>query len=181
MSELNNWSLLNRSSSTRRRLLPFHRCRRRSRLLVKPKHLLSLSGIGPHQWPFVFHSMEGTSATATTATTPTDPQPQAQSQVQTQQQQQQQRNPTKIDLLLKATGNAPIIKQKKWAVDQEKDIAYVISFLRNFLKLKESDSLFLYINQTFSPSPDHSLRNLYECFGADGKLVLHYAITVAWG
>lgn len=40
---------------------------------------------------------------------------------------------------------------------------------------------FLYVNQTFAPSPDQAVRNLYECFGADGKLVLHYCKSQAWG
>lgn len=40
---------------------------------------------------------------------------------------------------------------------------------------------FLYVNQAFAPSPDHVIKNLYECFGSDGKLVLYYAKSQAWG
>ena len=87
----------------------------------------------------------------------------------------------KVNLLLKATGDAPIITKRKWAVDPEKNIDYVIRFIRSILKLKDSDSLFVYVNQTFAPSPDQSIRNLYDCFGSDGKLVLHYARSQAWG
>lgn len=87
----------------------------------------------------------------------------------------------KIDVLLKATGDAPIMKKKKWAVEGEKRVGWVADFIRKYLKLDQSDSLFVYVNQSFAPAPDQVVRNLYECFGSDGKLVLHYCRTQAWG
>ncbi|KAF4525231.1 hypothetical protein B566_EDAN014006 [Ephemera danica] len=87
----------------------------------------------------------------------------------------------KVDILLKAAGNAPIMKKKKWAVDQDKKIGWIIEFIKKYLKLDSSENLFLYVNQTFAPSPDQIVRNLYECFGSDGKLVLHYCRSQAWG
>ncbi|XP_063618995.1 autophagy protein 12-like [Cydia splendana] len=87
----------------------------------------------------------------------------------------------KIDILLKATGNAPIMKKKKWAVDAEKPIGWIMEFVKKYLKLEPDERLFLYVNQTFAPSPDQMVKNLYECFGTDGKLVLHYCKSQAWG
>ncbi|KAJ2939806.1 hypothetical protein O0L34_g17998 [Tuta absoluta] len=87
----------------------------------------------------------------------------------------------KIDILLKATGNAPIMKKKKWAVDAEKPIGWIMEFVKKYLKLEPEEKLFLYVNQTFAPSPDQLVKNLYECFGTDGKLVLHYCKSQAWG
>lgn len=87
----------------------------------------------------------------------------------------------KIDILLKATGNAPIMKKKKWAVDAEKPIGWIMEFVKKYLKLEADEKLFLYVNQTFAPSPDQLVKNLYECFGTDGKLVLHYCKSQAWG
>ncbi|XP_068631932.1 autophagy protein 12-like [Battus philenor] len=87
----------------------------------------------------------------------------------------------KVDILLKATGDAPIMKKKKWAVDAEKPIGWIIEFVKKYLKLEPEEKLFLYVNQTFAPSPDQIIRNLYECFGTDGKLVLHYCKSQAWG
>ncbi|XP_023945510.1 autophagy protein 12-like [Bicyclus anynana] len=87
----------------------------------------------------------------------------------------------KVDILLKATGNAPIMKKKKWAVDAEKPIGWIMEFVKKYLKLEPEEKLFLYVNQTFAPSPDQIIKNLYECFGTDGKLVLHYCKTQAWG
>lgn len=88
---------------------------------------------------------------------------------------------SKIDVLLKAAGDAPIMKKKKWAVDANKPVAYLIEFIRKYIKCDPSESLFIYVNQTFAPSPDQVLSNLFECFGTDGKLVLHYCKSQAWG
>ncbi|XP_014291465.1 autophagy protein 12-like isoform X2 [Halyomorpha halys] len=85
------------------------------------------------------------------------------------------------DIFLKATANAPIMKRRKWTVDHDKTIAWIIAFLRKYFKLDANESLFLYVNQSFAPSPDQVVRNLYECFGTDGKLILHYCQTQAWG
>ncbi|CAM1312373.1 ATG12 (predicted) [Pycnogonum litorale] len=87
----------------------------------------------------------------------------------------------KIDILLKATGDAPIMKQKKWSVDPTKKISWIIEFIRRYLKLDASESLFVYVNQAFAPSPDQDVKNLYECFGTEGKLILHYCKSQAWG
>ena len=40
---------------------------------------------------------------------------------------------------------------------------------------------FVYVNQAFSPSPDQTVRNIYECFGSDGKLILYYSKSQMWG
>uniref|UniRef100_A0A1B6KBL1 Ubiquitin-like protein ATG12 n=1 Tax=Graphocephala atropunctata TaxID=36148 RepID=A0A1B6KBL1_9HEMI len=87
----------------------------------------------------------------------------------------------KIDILLKATPNTPIMKKKKWSVDPDKKIGSVIDFIRKYLKLDPSEHLFLYVNQAFAPSPDQIVHNLYDSFATDGKLVLYYSLGQAWG
>ncbi|XP_065352902.1 autophagy protein 12-like [Cloeon dipterum] len=88
---------------------------------------------------------------------------------------------SKIEILLKAAGNAPILKQKKWIVPQDRTIGWIMDFIKRCLKLEGGENLFLYLNQSFAPSPDQVIANLYECFGADGNLVFHYSLTPAWG
>jgi ubiquitin-like protein ATG12 len=73
------------------------------------------------------------------------------------------------------------MKQKNYKVDGEKQINWIIAFIRKYLKLEEKDNLFVYVNQAFSPSPDQTVQNLTNCFGADGKLVLYYSRSQAWG
>ncbi|KAJ8956178.1 hypothetical protein NQ318_020729 [Aromia moschata] len=70
----------------------------------------------------------------------------------------------KVDILLKPTGNAPIMKKKKWTVDNDKKIGWIIEFIKKYLKLEPNEKLFLYVNQTFAPSPDQIVKNLYDCY-----------------
>lgn len=86
-----------------------------------------------------------------------------------------------VDILLKPTGNAPIMKKKKWAVDADKPISWIMEFIKKYLKLEPDEHLFLYVNQSFAPSPDQTVKNLYECYSTEGKLVLHYCKSQAWG
>ncbi|KAF7287896.1 hypothetical protein GWI33_000243 [Rhynchophorus ferrugineus] len=87
----------------------------------------------------------------------------------------------KVDILLKPTGNAPIMKKKKWQVESDKPIGWIVEFIKKYLKLEANEKLFLYVNQSFAPSPDQIVKNLYECYSTEGKLVLHYCKTQAWG
>ncbi|AEE33061.1 unnamed protein product [Arabidopsis thaliana] len=84
----------------------------------------------------------------------------------------------KVVVHLRATGGAPILKQSKFKIPGTDKFAKVIDFLRRQL---HSDSLFVYVNSAFSPNPDESVIDLYNNFGFDGKLVVNYACSMAWG
>ncbi|KAK2406544.1 Ubiquitin superfamily protein [Trifolium repens] len=43
------------------------------------------------------------------------------------------------------------------------------------------ETLFVYVNSAFSPNPDELVVDLYNNFGFDGKLVVNYACSMAWG
>lgn len=92
-----------------------------------------------------------------------------------------QKNPAKVDILLKHAGDAPIMTKRKWTVDRTKKISWVADFIKKYIKSDPSESLFLYVNQSFAPAPDTDLGSIFDCFGSDGKLVLHYCRTQAWG
>ncbi|XP_059272079.1 ubiquitin-like protein ATG12 isoform X1 [Mustela nigripes] len=47
----------------------------------------------------------------------------------------------KIDVLLKAVGDTPIMKTKKWAVERTRTIQGLIDFIKKFLKLVASEQL----------------------------------------
>lgn len=87
----------------------------------------------------------------------------------------------KIDILLKAVGDTPIMKTKKWSVERGRTVQSLSQFIARFLKMDASEQLFIYVNQSFSPSPDQEVGVLFECFGSDGKLILHYCKSQAWG
>ncbi|XP_056299975.1 ubiquitin-like protein ATG12 [Pseudoliparis swirei] len=87
----------------------------------------------------------------------------------------------KIDLLLQAVGATPIMKTKKWSVERGRTIQSLSQFISRYLKLDGSEQLFIYVNQSFAPSPDQDVGVLFDCFGSDGKLILHYCNSQAWG
>ena len=89
---------------------------------------------------------------------------------------------TLLELHCMVVGWSRILPMLFIQVDGEKKISWIIQFIRKYLKLEQNDSLFLYVNQAFSPSPDQTVSNLNECFGsADNKLVLYYSRSECWG
>ncbi|XP_062018239.1 ubiquitin-like protein ATG12 [Rosa rugosa] len=84
----------------------------------------------------------------------------------------------KVVIHLRATGDAPILKQAKFKIPVTDKFAKVIDFLRRQL---HRDTLFVYVNSAFSPNPDELVMDLYNNFGFDGKLVVNYACSMAWG
>ncbi|KAJ7555768.1 hypothetical protein O6H91_05G054300 [Diphasiastrum complanatum] len=83
-----------------------------------------------------------------------------------------------VVILFRATGDAPILKQSKFKIAAAEKFAKVIDFLRKQL---HRETVFVYINSAFSPNPDEVVADLFENFGIDGKLVVNYACSMAWG
>ena len=46
-----------------------------------------------------------------------------------------------MDILLKATGDAPIMKKKKWLVDRDKKIGWVTEFIKRYVKALAEESM----------------------------------------
>lgn len=40
---------------------------------------------------------------------------------------------------------------------------------------------FVYLRSAFAPCLDDTVRSLYNTYGEEGRLVVHYATTPAWG
>uniref|UniRef100_A0A8C7LX83 Ubiquitin-like protein ATG12 n=1 Tax=Oncorhynchus mykiss TaxID=8022 RepID=A0A8C7LX83_ONCMY len=68
----------------------------------------------------------------------------------------------KIDVLLKAVGDTPIMKTKKWSVEKGRTVQSLSQFISRFLKMEANEQLFIYVNQSFSPSPDQEVGVLFE-------------------
>lgn len=88
---------------------------------------------------------------------------------------------SKIEILFKNAGNAPIMKKSKWAVNSTYTVSDAIAFIRKYLNIDSSQSIFIYVNQSFAPALDQTIKNLFDCFESDRKLVLYYATSQAWG
>ncbi|KAM7255559.1 hypothetical protein ACFE04_008457 [Oxalis oulophora] len=104
---------------------------------------------------------------------------------------------TKVVILLKHAGDAPILKQNKFKISGSEKFAKVIDFLCRQL---HRETMFVFVHNSFSPNPDELVTDLYNImgytrleaaiyfmtvfllnFGFDGKLVVNYANTMAWG
>ncbi|KAL3675128.1 hypothetical protein R1sor_025076 [Riccia sorocarpa] len=85
---------------------------------------------------------------------------------------------SKVVVLFRATGDAPILIQNKFKIGGAEKFAKVIDFLRKQL---HRETVFVYINSAFSPNPDEVVTELFENFGIDGKLVVNHACSMAWG
>ncbi|KAM6226386.1 ubiquitin-like protein ATG12 isoform 1-T1 [Spheniscus humboldti] len=57
----------------------------------------------------------------------------------------------KIDILLKAVGDTPIMKTKKWAVERTRTIQGLVDFIKKFLKLMASEQLLEIMKGFFFP------------------------------
>mmetsp|Transcript_6576 Transcript_6576/g.12028 ORF Transcript_6576/g.12028 Transcript_6576/m.12028 type:complete len:95 (-) Transcript_6576:239-523(-) len=84
----------------------------------------------------------------------------------------------KVVVLLKATGDAPILKQSKFKVSKSEKFVFISEFLRKNLKLEQ---VFMYLNSSFSPALNERIGTLHEAYNVDGKLVVNYSTTPAWG
>jgi ubiquitin-like protein ATG12 len=89
--------------------------------------------------------------------------------------------PNKIEILLKAVGNAPILKNRKFQLERTKNVHFIIGWLKKYMKLDPKDQLFLYVNQEFAPSPDTDIGTIYDCFKIGNTVIFHYCTTPAWG
>ncbi|POM58100.1 APG12 domain containing hypothetical protein [Phytophthora palmivora] len=89
--------------------------------------------------------------------------------------------PMKVTLQFVAVGSAPLMKRTKFTVNGHDQLSVVYKFLRKQLRLKDSESLFVYCNSSFAPSPDQRLSSLFESFQVGDVLVLNYSLTQAWG
>ncbi|KAL0009882.1 hypothetical protein SO802_004990 [Lithocarpus litseifolius] len=65
----------------------------------------------------------------------------------------------KVVVHLRATGDAPILKQAKFKIPGTDKFAKVIDFLRRQL---HRETLFVYVNSAFSPNPDELVIDLYN-------------------
>lgn len=83
-----------------------------------------------------------------------------------------------VVLSLRAAGNAPQLKHKRFAVERDKSVAWVIQWLCQRLKVEEGETVvsvsrdlrsrsrdflqFVYVQQTFAPPLDIDLDTLYK-------------------
>ena len=67
-----------------------------------------------------------------------------------------------VIILLKNAGGAPQLKQRKFKLTAVSPFTRVMDFLREQLKLKPAEPLFLFINSTFQPNPEATVGDLFK-------------------
>lgn len=87
----------------------------------------------------------------------------------------------KVTIALRAIGSTPSLKQTVYRISGAQQFQVLLRFMRKQLKCKPSESLFCYVNSSFSPALDEPLANLFANFAVEGKLHVSYCYTVAFG
>ena len=80
-----------------------------------------------------------------------------------------------------AVGNAPLMKKSKFLISSNESFGIFQKRLEKMLKLPTGSSLFMYIHQSFVPSPDDLVGDLGDLFGVNSELKIHYSLQEAWG
>jgi ubiquitin-like protein ATG12 len=107
----------------------------------------------------------------------------------------------KVIVRFKAVGNAPSLNREVCKISSSQKFEAVVSYLRRVLRVKDTDSVFLYVNSAFAPSLDEVVGNLHrvgflystmdrlitlilrhQCFkNASDQLIITYSMTPAFG
>lgn len=87
----------------------------------------------------------------------------------------------KVKVHLVAVGSAPLLKQTKFQLPAEYQVAALSVRLRKLLHLDPSASLFLYCQSSFVPGLEAKLGDLRDSFAVREELVIHYSLQEAWG
>jgi ubiquitin-like protein ATG12 len=109
---------------------------------------------------------------------------------------------TLVTIRFRAIGNTPILTQKVARVSGDQKFSILVKYLRKTLRLPPNESIFCYVNLSFSPGLDDILDNLYkvrkylwnmyfwgicgaldlqQTFATGDELIIAYCTTAAFG
>lgn len=87
---------------------------------------------------------------------------------------------TKITIRLVPIGSTRAITPKVLQVSSDQTVAVLMRFIAKKLRIS-TDSVYMYIHNTFQPTPDERLGDLYDQFRTNQELIFNYCNTVAFG
>ncbi|CEF65210.1 Ubiquitin-like protein ATG12 [Strongyloides ratti] len=97
-------------------------------------------------------------------------------------EQKEEKNLDRVIVTLMNTPGVPPLKTKNRAVDITMTFGELTRKVHKILKLEKEQTLFLYVNNAFSPTLDTTLENVINCFApGESKLTIHYSINHAFG
>lgn len=97
----------------------------------------------------------------------------------------------KVTIKVRPIGSTPPLKQSVYKISASQPFHVLVRFIAKQLNKTKGrpavqgqgpgESLFCYVNTSFSPALDEPLGNLYANFAVDGNLQVSYCYTVAFG
>ncbi|GFH54902.1 hypothetical protein CTEN210_11378 [Chaetoceros tenuissimus] len=88
---------------------------------------------------------------------------------------------TKVKIHLVAVGSAPILKKSKFLLNATSPFSTLQNRLRKMLQLTDKDTLYLYVQQSFTPCSEDWIGDLNDLYNIRGELQIHYSLQEAWG
>ncbi|KAK6204524.1 ubiquitin-like autophagy protein Apg12-domain-containing protein [Scheffersomyces amazonensis] len=116
--------------------------------------------------------------TSTSTSTSTDRRTQILQQFHTRQSSNVSSETPKITVRFVPIGSTPIIDKKVFTINRHQSVATLTKFLTKKLRL---NSVHLYIQSSFSPTPDENLGDLFDSFRTGEELIISYCNTIAFG
>uniref|UniRef100_A0A0K0E9B8 Ubiquitin-like protein ATG12 n=1 Tax=Strongyloides stercoralis TaxID=6248 RepID=A0A0K0E9B8_STRER len=87
-----------------------------------------------------------------------------------------------VVVTLMNTPGVPSLKTKNRAVNKNMTFGELTRKVHKLLKLENEQTLFLYVNNAFSPTLDTTIENVINCFApGENRLTIHYSINHAFG
>uniref|UniRef100_A0A0K0F2U4 Ubiquitin-like protein ATG12 n=1 Tax=Strongyloides venezuelensis TaxID=75913 RepID=A0A0K0F2U4_STRVS len=97
-------------------------------------------------------------------------------------EQKEEKDLDRVIVTLMNTPGVPSLKTKNRAVDKTMTFGELTRKVHKILKLEKDQTLFLYVNNAFSPTLDTTIENVINCFApGENKLTVHYSINHAFG
>ncbi|CAD6502353.1 BgTH12-04946 [Blumeria graminis f. sp. triticale] len=88
----------------------------------------------------------------------------------------------KVTVHFNAIGSAPLLRQNLCKISSTQRFEAIVAYLRRTLKVAPSESVFLYVNNSFAPALDEVVGNLHRCFkDSKDQLAVTYSMTPAFG
>lgn len=88
----------------------------------------------------------------------------------------------KVVVRFRAVGASPPLRRDVVKVTSTHKFEAVVAHLRKTLKVQDTESVFLYVNNTFAPALDEVVGNLWRCFkDSHDHLNVAYSMTPAFG
>lgn len=84
----------------------------------------------------------------------------------------------KVNIRFVPIGSIAAIQPKVFKISTSQPFSTLIRFLDKKLKIPH---VFCYIHNSFAPSPDENIGNLYNNFSVGNELIVSYCNTVAFG